>query len=207
MRCHRSEIVAPSLSDQGAFAPHHACAHAMVARCRAAWHYPRDRRQEPRSRDCGTSRRPSVRERQLTPDRHTAAAHHLDPQRRQVLTNVRKLRAVSFNRQRERCIYCEQPMWLTDQSAFARRYGLSLRRSSRHQATTEHLRSRCEGGGNEAANIAVACRYCNQKRHGVRRSKVRSPAEHRDHVQTRRALKAWHGFWPLSDVICDRTFF
>lgn len=90
------------------------------------------------------------------------------------------------------CFYCDGPMWETDPLVFAETNGIAFEMLWSFQCTTEHLKPRCDGGGNERENIAVACRLCNQHRHEL--SPVPSSADFRTFVQTQVA----NGCWPPS---------
>lgn len=94
-------------------------------------------------------------------------------------------------RQRWRCRYCRQPMWLKDMEGFATRHGLSIEQAGLLQVTAEHLHPRGEGGRNSYANIAAACLYCNRRRHQTGR--VLSPADYARYVQDQLRSGGWHG--------------
>ena len=101
---------------------------------------------------------------------------------------IRNRKAV---RQRWRCRYCRQPMWLKDIEVFAARHGLSLERARLLQVTAEHLHPRGEGGRNSYANIAAACLYCNRMRHQA--GEVLSPTDYACYVQYQLRRGGWHG--------------
>ena len=65
---------------------------------------------------------------------------------------VQRSREHARNLQGNRCIYCGQQMAPSDQPG-------------PRQCTAEHLQPRAERGGGSRANIAAACRECNQARH------------------------------------------
>lgn len=71
------------------------------------------------------------------------------------MTNqVQKSRRSAFVRQGGMCHYCGCPMWLDGPPG-----------PSFLCCTAEHLRARCDGGGNGASNIVAACWFCNRTRH------------------------------------------
>jgi hypothetical protein len=99
---------------------------------------------------------------------------------------LQRLRAAAFRLQVGLCCYCDEPMWLADQTEFQCSYGLTARQSARYRCTAEHLMPRSEGGADAAANIAASCVGCNVTRH--RRKRVLSPPEWRE-VRLARLLK------------------
>lgn len=107
------------------------------------------------------------------------------------MKSLKSLRRRKMIEQGGRCHYCSLPMW--DGSAApdctTQAGPIPLR------CTAEHLRPRCEGGGNTADNIVAACWYCNTHRH--RRKKPLSPEAHRARVQRRMASGKWLApSWP-----------
>lgn len=104
------------------------------------------------------------------------------------MANLARQRARAFHCQHGRCIYCDARMWLQNPHELQ---GLSARRASLLQATAEHLLARCEGGTDACANIAAACRYCNQHRHRAKRP-LSVPA-YQARVRRRMAAGRWHG--------------
>ena len=82
-----------------------------------------------------------------------------------ISNTIRKNRFSAFNRQGERCYYCDGPMWLDDKEAFAARFSLSPAEASAFRCTAEHIKPKSEGGTNERANIVAACEFCNLIRH------------------------------------------
>lgn len=112
------------------------------------------------------------------------------------MSQIQRLRGLSFKLQDGRCYYCHQPMWASDPASFARHYGLSHRRARRHRVTAEHLIARSNAGRNEEANIVAACAYCNMGRH--RTAKPLAPEAHGLKVRKRLAAGKWHGLQVLS---------
>lgn len=99
-------------------------------------------------------------------------------------------RRSSFQRQQGRCIYCRVLMWCEDVKTFVALYPIPLRAARLLQCTAEHRVARCDGGGDEAANIVAACRRCNQVRH--RRKVAPDPQQYRRDVQRRVGRGKWH---------------
>lgn len=89
--------------------------------------------------------------------------------------NLSDLRSEAASIQSFRCFYCRLPMWEGNPTPFIKRFGLSERQSKYFQCTAEHLKAQCDGGKDTKANIAAACRHCNQTRH--RATKPLEPAE------------------------------
>jgi hypothetical protein len=48
----------------------------------------------------------------------------------------------------------------------------------------------CDGGGDDAANIAADCHRCNQERH--RRTATLDPEQFRRHILRRVGMGKWH---------------
>jgi hypothetical protein len=109
------------------------------------------------------------------------------------MRNYRAIKAKRFYEQNGRCHYCEQPMWLDDEAAFARRYGLTPRQTRHLQATAEHLDPLGAGGADEPHNIAAACSFCNRHRHRFRPLCAPDPEQFARHVRGRLAKGRWHG--------------
>lgn len=99
-------------------------------------------------------------------------------------------RARAFSRQDGRCCYCHKSMWLSDPIQFAAQQNLTLKQALRFQCTAEHLTARKDGGGNDASNIAAACRFCNRHRHG--RKADLTPGQFKILVQSRMKRGRWH---------------
>ena len=76
--------------------------------------------------------------------------------RNQIVRN----RRASFQRQQGRCIYCRVLMWCEDIKSYAARFRISLRAARPLQSTAEHLEAKRNGGRDDSANIAAACRRC-----------------------------------------------
>lgn len=105
-------------------------------------------------------------------------------------TTLTKSRSKAYIQQSGRCIYCEQPMWLTDIDTFAKTYQISIKLAKCFKCTAEHLKAKQEGGTNAESNIAAACNYCNQKRH--KRKTPLDPIAYKQYVVKRLAKGLWH---------------
>ena len=94
-------------------------------------------------------------------------------------------------RQHGRCCYCKLPTLLKrNLNGFASAHGLSEARAKALQCTAEHLHARCDGGGDEASNIAAACITCNQRRH--RMNPAPTPERYSQIVQWQMEHGNWH---------------
>lgn len=105
-------------------------------------------------------------------------------------TALTKSRLKAYIQQAGLCIYCEQPMWLTDIDTFAKTYQISINQAQCFKCTAEHLEAKQDGGTNTENNIAAACNYCNQKRH--KRKTPLDPIAYKKHVLKRLAKGLWH---------------
>jgi len=105
------------------------------------------------------------------------------------MRNLKSARKRAYTAQAGRCFYCDEPTWQSDVERFAKDRGLSLKRARWFQATAEHLVAR-QDGGRGGANIAVACKLCNQRRH-ARKGKAPTPDAYRTHVRARLAQGRW----------------
>ncbi len=85
------------------------------------------------------------------------------------LGNLQQIRRRKLHEQNGRCYYCLAPVWSRNPRAFGRRHGVTMRSVKLFQCTAEHLTPRCEGGPDSADNIVAACRYCNERRHQMKR--------------------------------------
>jgi 5-methylcytosine-specific restriction endonuclease McrA len=66
------------------------------------------------------------------------------------------------------CCYCGKVMLAVGDMTvrrFASLYGLTLAVAKQRVATLEHLQRRAEGGLATRNNVALACLFCNSKRH------------------------------------------
>ena len=99
-------------------------------------------------------------------------------------------RARAFRQQGGFCFYCSQPMWLSDDDAFSKRFCIRRRQARTYQCTAEHLVEK-QRGGKGGTNIVAACRYCNSLRHRGRQDRARSPQVWRTRVQTLVAKGKW----------------
>ncbi len=95
-----------------------------------------------------------------------------------------------FSEQDGRCYYCKFPMWIKDQEGFAIQHRISVAAAKKFKCTAEHLKARCDGGGDEKENIVAACHYCNQLRH--KRKKPPEPNRYKEMIQKRLKKKKWH---------------
>jgi len=106
-----------------------------------------------------------------------------------------KSRIKAFNIQQARCIYCEQPIWLSNPQAFAHQYNITSKQAKHFQCTAEHLIARQDGGKDDPTNIVAACHFCNQKRH--QRKSAKDPIPYKLYVTKRVIKRKWHvGFMP-----------
>ena len=104
-----------------------------------------------------------------------------------------KKRKHAFDVQGRLCYYCKCPMWLGHEGrGFRQRHSLTRSQAQALRCTAEHLRARCDGGGNAVGNIVAACRRCNGGRHEQR--KVLEPSAFLDYVEQRLAVGEWHPF-------------
>lgn len=104
--------------------------------------------------------------------------------------NIQKIRTRAFQRQSGRCIYCGCPMWQSSPEEFAQQHLVTRKQASAFRCTAEHLRARCDGGSDGAANIAAACQFCNSQRH--RSTRPLEPDAYRAKVQRRMGKGGWH---------------
>lgn len=102
---------------------------------------------------------------------------------------IQTLRSRKMQLQDGQCCYCDRPMWDADPEDFRRTFGITPHLLAMLRCTAEHLIPASEGGRANAANIAAACRFCNQTRHRVK--KPRSPESYRALVQRRLAKGRW----------------
>jgi len=105
---------------------------------------------------------------------------------------LKRVRARAFLHQNGKCFYCHKPIWLSDPDHFAAEQKFTIKQARRFQCTAEHLRARKDGGGNNAANIAAACLFCNQGRHG--RKAELTPGQFEVYVRMRMARGKWHSW-------------
>jgi hypothetical protein len=78
---------------------------------------------------------------------------------------IRKHRNHAFISQRERCYYCDCPMWLDRPESFAGRFGIRPEEIHLFQCTAEHKIARQDRGKDTRDNIVAACWHCNHQRH------------------------------------------
>lgn len=107
---------------------------------------------------------------------------------------LRNKRLEKMDAQGGACWYCGFPMWAADPAEIASGHGLTLKQAELLQCTAEHLKARCDGGSDEAANIVAACRTCNRRRHA--RKRPLAPAAYRSFVRARVASNRWFPFAP-----------
>lgn len=108
-------------------------------------------------------------------------------------SKVVQYREQAFVRQSGRCFYCRCEMWRGDGSAsFRERYSLTSGQARALRCTAEHIVAKCDGGKDNAENIAAACERCNFGRHA--RKKPKTPAEFAAHVGRRIRALRWHNF-------------
>ena len=100
-------------------------------------------------------------------------------------------RGRAFLKQRGRCYYCQQPMWVQSEEELTNRFPITAKQARLLQCTGEHLIAHSEGGSSSQENIVAACKFCNTKRHA--RKTAPTPDLYKLMV-TRRLFKgAWHG--------------
>lgn len=106
-------------------------------------------------------------------------------------TNVVRYRNQAFARQNGRCCYGSLPVVpLRNLVAFASAHKLSEARAKALQCTAEHLQARCDGGRDNAVNIAAACITCNQRRHRLKPAPT--PERYMQIVQRQMEHGVWH---------------
>lgn len=103
---------------------------------------------------------------------------------------LRKNRLKAFLAQSGRCFYCSAEMWADHSEQFISKHGLNHREAQRFRCTAEHLRPRCDGGGNSCGNIVAACWFCNVTRHRLKSAP--EPIEFARHVRKRLRKGQWH---------------
>lgn len=104
-----------------------------------------------------------------------------------------KKRKCAFDAQGRRCYYCKCLMWHGHEGRkFRRRHSLTKKQARKLRCTAEHLRARCDGGGNAASNIVAACLRCNGGRH--QQKKALEPNAFLDFVEQQVVVGEWHGF-------------
>ncbi|WP_425500975.1 HNH endonuclease [Pseudoxanthomonas gei] len=81
-------------------------------------------------------------------------------------------------------------MFLESVLQFAVSHRVSVGLALKLSCTAEHLVAKCEGGTDDASNIAAACYFCNTKRH-ARQVPLRVN-EHRHLVRNRLNEGRWH---------------
>ena len=102
-----------------------------------------------------------------------------------------RYRQQALVRQHGRCCYCKLPTVLQRSlNGFASAHGLSEAGAKALQCTAEHLQARCDGGRDEANNIAAACFTCNQRRH--RMNPAPTPDRYSQIVQRQMEHGVWH---------------
>jgi hypothetical protein len=93
-----------------------------------------------------------------------------------------------------RCYYCGCLMCTGDVRSFAIQHGLTTKQARLLMATAEHLTARCEGGKDNAANIAAAHKFCNARRHNGKSRNAPSPAAYATKVRSRVTRGKWFPF-------------
>lgn len=101
-------------------------------------------------------------------------------------------RLIAYHCQQGCCYYCGVSTWLPDSDPieFVLQTGLKKRQVRGFQATAEHVRARCDGGGNGQDNIVVACWFCNKRRHA--RKTPMAAEQFRVYVKKRVDQGRWH---------------
>lgn len=110
-------------------------------------------------------------------------------------TTLVRYRHSAFQAQSGHCFYCGLPMWERSPEEYALLFGINVAQVHWLKCTAEHLRARCDGGGNLSDNIVAACLYCNQMRHRMR------PAP--DHEKFRRIVQKQkgNGSWHRKSIV------
>ena len=108
-------------------------------------------------------------------------------------------RALAFDHQGGRCIYCTVPMCADDVRIYARKFGISEKQALKLKCTGEHLQSYSTGGTSASRNIAAACWHCNRLRH--RRPTVPSPSDFQQLVRKRMRKGGWHEAWVFERIL------
>lgn len=99
----------------------------------------------------------------------------------------------AFDAQGRRCYYCKCLMWLGHEGRkFREQHSLTKKQARELRCTAEHLRARCDGGGNAEGNIVAACRRCNGGRHEQR--KAPEPSAFVGFVEQQLSVGEWHSF-------------
>ena len=102
-----------------------------------------------------------------------------------------KKRKCAFDAQARRCYYCKCLMWLGHEGRkFRQQHSLTKKQAQELRCTAEHLRARCDGGGNAAGNIVAACRRCNGGRHEQRQAP--EPSAFSEFVEGQLMRGKWH---------------
>lgn len=105
-------------------------------------------------------------------------------------TTLARRRHSAFLAQSGHCFYCGLPMWESSPDELSRVFDISPAQVQRLKCTAEHLRARCDGGGDSSANIVAACLHCNRTRH-----RMRPAPDHekfRALVQRQKLNGGWH---------------
>lgn len=102
-------------------------------------------------------------------------------------TKLQLLRTKALADQHGRCWYCTVRIWNKSPSELP---GLLPEQYRHLQATAEHLRARCDGGGDTRDNVVAACFRCNHTRH--QRKQPPQPAAFRSEIERRIRAGRWH---------------
>ncbi|RRN75443.1 HNH endonuclease [Agrobacterium deltaense] len=103
---------------------------------------------------------------------------------------IKNLRQRAARMQGWRCFYCQLPIWNSSPEELMKRYGMPRGLTKRFQCTAEHVKAKCDGGEDVAANIVAACLFCNATRH-----RTKHPLDATKHafvVRSRMAKGKWH---------------
>ncbi len=103
---------------------------------------------------------------------------------------IKNLRQRAARMQGWRCFYCQLPIWNSSPEEFMNRYGMPRGLTKRFQCTAEHVKAKCDGGEDVAANIVAACLFCNATRH--RTKHPLDATKHASVVRSRMAKGKWH---------------
>jgi hypothetical protein len=105
---------------------------------------------------------------------------------------LKKLRRLSFEKQRHQCFYCKHLMWEDNPEAFSRFYGITLKQARLLRSTAEHLVAQQDNGGDTPDNVVAACLWCNQRRHKGRHRKAPDPETYKHFISMRMEKGLWH---------------
>ena len=85
------------------------------------------------------------------------------------MSREQTLRRKAAELQKNRCYYCEFPVWelVLERLLLMVTLGITKSQAAQLRCTAEHLLPKSSGGLTNRANIVAACRYCNKRRVGI----------------------------------------